>query len=534
MYKKVALISILLIFISACIPFDLAGPGNSSGNNGSTNNNAPASDASVQATVAALLTSQPEFHPTPTSFQPLVNYAPTVKPNSTPVPTAKPIAPTSTTPKQTTAQTSSSITLTYVQDSDAPGYADVFWDAVGEFASGFKVLWSSSNSSPSFPDDSNVLIGNASARSTTIHAEAGKTFYFRVCKYNNSGCEAYSNVYSFKLASVISPTATTGESITIKKVEALGTGEAKVTWSVVGNFSKGFKVVWSDTTSSPKYPDNSAVFAASDARSATITGTPGTKYYIRVCKYNGSGCDFYSTKATFTFPAAPAEPVSIEITSMVDKMTGFAYINWSVSGPCPCGFKIAWSATNPNPVYPPATDELWTYISDTSARSAVVEGTPGTTYHFRVCQYLDSGSCGVYSNSYTFTFASPPEPTVDTSSINLISVAALSPSDPTIAHLVWEASGNFPNGFKILWSATNSTPTYPDGIDGFNYYSDPAATQGDTLALTAGTTYYVRVCKYDVVTARLNNLGSLLFSPLYTGSTTTCTVYSNTLEYVVP
>jgi hypothetical protein len=123
---------------------------------------------------------------------------------------------------------------------------------------------------------------------------------------------------------------------------------------------------------------------------------------------------------------------------------------------------------------------------------------------------------------------------VDTSTINLLSVEALTPEDPTIAHLVWEATGNFPNGFKVLWSATNPEPTYPDGIDGFNYYSDPATTGGDTLALDIGTTYYVRVCKYDVVTARLNNLGFLLFSTLNTVSTTTCTIYSNVLEYTVP
>jgi hypothetical protein len=526
MLKKAALISFLLIFISACVPFDLFGSGNSS--NGSGSNNNSGGNSSMQATIAALLTTQPEFHPTATSFQPQANFVPTIKPTNSPVPTAKPLAPTATNIKPASA----SISLTWVQDSDASGDADIFWDANGEFASGFKVLWSSSNSNPAFPGDANVSISNASARSTTIHAEAGKTFYFRVCRYNNGGCDTYSNVYPFKLASLISPTATAGESITIKKVEAAGTGQATVTWSVYGSFPKGFKVVWSDSTTTPKYPDNSAVYAGSDARSATITGTPGTKYYIRVCKYNGSGCDFYSSKATFTFPEA-TEPVLIEITGMSDKDTGYADINWSVTGSCPGGFKIAWSATNPNPVYPPATDELWTYISDPSARSTVVDGTPGTTYYFRVCQYLDP-SCGVYSNSYTFTFASASEPTVDTSTINLLSVEALTPEDPTIAHLVWEATGNFPNGFKVLWSATNPEPTYPDGIDGFNYYSDPATTGGDTLALDIGTTYYVRVCKYDVVTARLNNLGFLLFSTLNTVSTTTCTIYSNVLEYTVP
>jgi hypothetical protein len=528
--KKLALISILLIFISACVPFDLVGPGNSSRESTSNNNG---SGPNIQATVAALLTEQPELHPSATSFQPQPNLNPVVKPTArpteTPLPTAKPFVPTAT---KTSSAASSFINVTLVQDSDTFGDADVYWDALGEFASGFKVLWSSANSYPTFPGDSNVLISSASARSTTIHAEAGKTFYFRVCRYNNGSCDTYSNVYPFKLASLISPTATAGASITIQKVEGTGTGQAKVSWSVNGSFSNGFKVVWSDNNTAPKYPDDSAVYAGADARSATITGTPGTKYYIRICKYNGSGCDFYSGKVTFTFPET-TETVSIEITEMSDKVTGHAYIHWSVTGSCPCGFKITWSSTNPNPVYPPATDELWTYKSDPSARSAIVEGTPGTTYHFRVCQYLDPG-CGVYSNSYSFTFASAPEPTVDTSTINLISVEARTPEDPTVAHLVWEAAGSFPNGFKIIWSATNPAPTYPDHMDGYNYLSDPSATTGDTLPLQTGTTYFVRVCKYDVVTAFVKNLGFLLLSPLNNDSITGCTIYSNVLEYTVP
>jgi hypothetical protein len=527
MVKKLALIAFLLIFISACVPFDLIGPGNSSNGSSSDGNS---SNPNVQATVAAILTEQPELHPSATSFQPQPNFNPTAKPTDTPIPTVKPSAPTAT---KTSSSAPSFINVTLVQDGSKPGDANVFWDATGAFPYGFKVLWSSTNSKPAFPGDSNVLINDAGARSTTIHAQAGTTFFFRVCRYTDGICDTYSNSYSFQLAELISPTSTTGNSITIQNVEAVGTGQAKVTWSADGSFSKGFKVVWSDSTTAPKYPDNSAVFAGADARSATITGTPGTKYFIRVCKYNGSGCDFYSSKFTYTFPSAPAptEPVTITIKGMSDKVTGSAYIEWSVTGSFPIGFKIAWSATNPEPVYPPDSGGLWTYISDGNARSAVVDGTPGTTYYFRICQYL-GGACGVYSNSYTFTFEAAPEPTVDTSTIVLDSVVAS--ADPTIATLTWTASGSFPNGFKIIWSSTINPPTYPDGMDGYNYISDPSATTGDTLALAPGTFYYVRVCKYDVVTAFVNNLGFFLFSPLNTGSITTCTIYSNVLEYTVP
>jgi hypothetical protein len=525
--KKFSVLILFILLVTACTPFDLvasASNGGNSGSNSSNNNTAP--------TIAALLTNQPEFHPTATMFQPQINYNPTTPP----LPTTPPIAPTSTKTPPTSATApvvTTSLSLTLVDDGNAPGEADVFWNASGSFPAGFKILWSATNNNPSFPGDNNQLVSDPGARSTTVQATAGKNFYFRVCRFINGGCDNYSNVYSFKLASEAVPTTAPADGITIKKVEEISTGQAKVTWAVTGIFPKGFKVVWSDSTSTPTYPGDSAVFAGSDARTATITGNPGTKYYIRVCKYNGSGCDFYSGKYTFTFSGAPesTEAVSIAITGMSDKVIGAAYIEWSAAGSFPSGFKIAWSSSNPNPVYPPDAGGLWTYISDGGARSAVVEGTPGTTYYFRVCQYL-GGSCGVYSDSYSFTFESEPVPTEDTSTITLISVGAS--ADPTIASATWEGSGSFPEGFKIVWSSTSDAPSYPDNMDGYTYISNPSATSGETSALVSGTTYHVRVCKYETVTAFINNLGIFLFNTLHNTSTATCTRYSNTLDYTVP
>ena len=206
----------------------------------------------------------------------------------------------------TAAPTSASITITLVENGNTFGDAHVFWNASGTFPSGFKVLWSATNSSPVYPGDSNLLISDSGARSAIVHAQEGKSFYFRVCRYVNGGCDTYSNVYTFKLANLISPTPTTGSSITVQKVEATNTSEAKVAWTVSGSFPKGFKVVWSEHTQNPTYPEDTSVFAGVDARTATVTGNPGAKYYIRVCKYNGSGCDFYSSAFSYTFPSPPA------------------------------------------------------------------------------------------------------------------------------------------------------------------------------------------------------------------------------------
>lgn len=53
MVKKLAIISILFILISGCVPFDLVGAGNSSNGNSSNNN------SNMAPTIASLLTYQP-------------------------------------------------------------------------------------------------------------------------------------------------------------------------------------------------------------------------------------------------------------------------------------------------------------------------------------------------------------------------------------------------------------------------------------------------------------------------------------------
>lgn len=68
----------------------------------------------------------------------------------------------------------------------------------------------------------------------------------------------------------------------------------------------------------------------------------------------------------------------------------------------------------------------------------------------------------------------------------------------------WDASGDFPSGFEVVWSSTDQNPEYP---------TDTALAVSDTAARSAefqgsvNTMYYVRVC-------RLNG--------------STCDVYSNT------
>ena len=54
----------------------------------------------------------------------------------------------------------------------------------------------------------------------------------------------------------------------------------------------------------------------------------------------------------------------------------------------------------------------------------------------------------------------------------------------------WSAVGSFPNGYQVVWSATNQQPTFP--LDSSTYVSDAKANSVQFQGQT-GTVYYVRV-----------------------------------------
>ncbi len=67
-------------------------------------------------------------------------------------------------------------------------------------------------------------------------------------------------------------------------------------------------------------------------------------------------------------------------------------LEWKTEGTSEHGFKLVKSITS-NPVYP---GDAYKYLSDkdTDEYTWDVSGS----CHFRVCEYLGNGTCGVYSN----------------------------------------------------------------------------------------------------------------------------------------
>jgi hypothetical protein len=74
----------------------------------------------------------------------------------------------------------------------------------------------------------------------------------------------------------------------------------------------------------------------------------------------------------------------------------------------------------------------------------------------------------------------------------VITISSITNTTLGNAKIVWTASGSFPNGFKILYSKTNSKPSLADK---YVYVPDRTARSG-TFSGDPGATYYVRMCKY--------------------------------------
>jgi len=224
---------------------------------------------------------------------------------------------------------------------------------------------------------------------------------------------------------------------------------------------------------------------------------------------------------TATPTITPTKTSTIAMAQVKDNGNGTVYVSWNADGYFPSGFQVVWSATNTAPVYP--TDSS-TYISDSNARTVTFQGEYGSTYYIRVCRY-ENNTCDLYSNVATVTVISRPAsvpyynennygyspdyynyshsqyfyPAPYTSSTvtpaaPAISITGMHATGYGTATIYWQATGDFPEGFMVLYSKVPSRPTYGDYPD---YPVSSGSARSDSISGTPGVTYYFRVCRFN-------------------------------------
>ena len=406
---------------------------------------------------------------------------------------------------------SGSIAITSIIET-APGRAVVSWDAVGEFNSGYKVVWTDVQGQPTFPENTSVYTSDPYARSAMISGEKGRIYYVRVCRYTGEVCDLYSNLGIFAFMSSASPVSATATkkalltpkvtyvsggsgtgsgtatpSIKIVKMSGGEDGKAYMQWETKVNPSNGFKILYSKTNATPTLGSDPYFYVADNAaRFAWVDGVQGEKYYYRICRFDGSKCATYSPVYTYTFPGTPppaatatTDPAVITITTVTDAAPGVVQVDWTATGTFPSGFKVLYSKTNPLPTM----SDGYVVVSDGNLRTALVEVQPGQLYYFRVCKY--NGGCVAYSPAVTFT----PAAAVEEAGFMLTEESNVSPG----VEISWVISSDSPNGYKILWS-TAPLPVPNDAFKG--YVASPTTYNYIDPDILPGTVN-IKVCRWS-------------------------------------
>jgi hypothetical protein len=176
-------------------------------------------------------------------------------------------------------------------------------------------------------------------------------------------------------------------------------------WKTEGlNTSYGFKIL-KNISGNPKYPDDAVVFVSADSLSYLLDIADGQTWHIKVCQYLDNKCGVYSNEISVTAPSTSTNITKVSaIILKIEKITDTtAKASWTVNGNSELGFKVVWSK-NSNPTYPTRESDSFLYFSDSETRSAeITELQKGSTYHFRVCEYL-GGTCGIYSSDIAISF----------------------------------------------------------------------------------------------------------------------------------
>jgi peptidoglycan hydrolase-like protein with peptidoglycan-binding domain len=100
----------------------------------------------------------------------------------------------------------------------------------------------------------------------------------------------------------------------------------------------------------------------------------------------------------------PVDPKKTE-TPVVEKKplttivaTGDGYkVRWGIDGYLKNGLKIVWSKTS-GPTYPPRSTDSALFTNGESMKQELSAFDGAGTYYVRICEYLENGTCGVYSN----------------------------------------------------------------------------------------------------------------------------------------
>jgi len=166
------------------------------------------------------------------------------------------------------------------------------------------------------------------------------------------------------------------------------------------------------------------------------------------------------------------------------------------------GCELNFTGTSQGTASGPSLDEL----STLSALSTQAYSTPTLEISLTSTPVLDIAGQGGELPTATIT----PKPT-RTTVPGTIKILSITQKSPGVAIVKWEATGNFPSGFKIVFSEQQNQPTYPNSTYASVYSSTARA---GVISYQPDRIYYVRVCRFVNNTCDVySDLGIFAFAP---------------------
>ncbi len=251
-------------------------------------------------------TSTPKITAEPTFEDP--SFTPAKEPSSEKTPSPSPEKTPSPTPSKTPKPSSSAYISSTISGSSNENGVYLSWSKVthSQF-NGYKVVASKTNSSPSYPNDGYVYYITDSSK-TSVTVPPGKLspdtyYYFSITVLYDNG-KASGNSVRLK---------TPAQSISYEGTSLSGSANqsgVSLSWSKVNSpYASGYKVVMSETDSTPSYPENgylewiTNLSTTSRSYSCCSSIQAGHTYWFAITVVYSDGTKVTSNAIQLTIPA---------------------------------------------------------------------------------------------------------------------------------------------------------------------------------------------------------------------------------------
>jgi hypothetical protein len=378
----------------------------------------------------------------------------------------------------------------------------ISWDKeTGDGFQGYKVVASKDNPNPRYPEDGYVeYITNSETTSQMLYPSDGfsteRDYYFSVTYLFQDGGMEYGNSVKLRMPEkeeleVSEPVTQTKYISTTIKGSQSGPS-VNLSWNEIDRSSfDGYKVMYSFTDSNPVYGDGSKYYrfitnpatTSVSLNMSELSGyTAGAKCYFSITAlYDGHAVKKAGNVISFTAPGIEVDPSGDYVSTTISGSQSGETINlvWNkISHSELDGYKVMYSFTDANPVYGDGS-KCYQWITDPAKTGVSLDITKLSGYspedkcYFSITALYDDHNVKKAGNVISFT---APDSSSDPAQDYVSTTISGSQSEETI-NLNWERIDHSDlDGYKVMYSYTDSEPVYGDGSSYYQWITDSSTT----------------------------------------------------------